>query len=115
MNDEHKTLPTVASPAWKVSHDPPGQWGIEARALAAAARAELWEAYEADLASARETVQALKNAPPCGGVLAYETMAGVFRVHKAGVYRFRCPKCGHEGTNDGEARTCDQPAPAAKP
>jgi hypothetical protein len=48
-----------------------------------------------------------KAAAVCGGVLAYETMAGAFRVHKAGVYRFRCPKCGHEGTNDGALRTCD--------
>jgi hypothetical protein len=47
-----------------------------------------------------------KNEQTCGGVLAYETMAGAFRVHKAGVYRFRCQKCGLEGENDGEARAC---------
>jgi uracil-DNA glycosylase family 4 len=52
---------------------------------------------------------------PCGGALAYETMAGVFRVHKGGVYRFRCPKCGNEGTNDGEARTCDAGAAGPNP
>lgn len=66
MNDDRKT-----DPEFRLKNDPPGQWGIEARALAAAARAELWEAYEADLAGARETVQALKNAPalaaPRGG------------------------------------------------
>jgi len=55
-----------------------------------------------------------KAVKPCGGVLAYETMAGAFRVHKDGVYRFRCQKCGDEDMNDGRPRTCVRPTLAAK-
>jgi hypothetical protein len=44
----------------------------------------------------------------CGGTLSYETMAGAFRVHKDGVYRYRCAECKHEGTNNGDPRTCDR-------
>lgn len=42
----------------------------------------------------------------CGARLAYETMAGAFRVHREGRYRFRCTSCGREGENDGRALTC---------
>ena len=32
----------------------------------------------------------------CGGTLAYEVMGGAIRVHRDGVYRTRCQKCGDE-------------------
>jgi hypothetical protein len=44
----------------------------------------------------------------CGGTLAYETMGGAFRVHKDGVYRFKCQRCGDWGTNDGASLTCNK-------
>ena len=57
--------------------------------------------------------QVLRRSTPaaneCGGTLAYEVMGvmgGAIRVHRDGVYRTRCQKCGDEGTNDGTARTC---------
>jgi hypothetical protein len=50
----------------------------------------------------------------CGGTLEYETMAGAFRVHRDGVYRFRCPRCGRESENDGAALTCDMPTTPRK-
>lgn len=67
MNDDRKN-----DPAFRLANDPPGQWGEEARALAAAVRREAWAEYDRDQVSARETMQSLKNAlapaAPRGGM-----------------------------------------------
>lgn len=41
----------------------------------------------------------------CGEALHYEMIGGM-RVHTGGVYKFRCPKCGNAGTNNGRQRRC---------
>ena len=44
--------------------------------------------------------QVLRRSTPaaneCGGTLAYEVMGGAIRVHRDGMYRTHCQKCGDE-------------------
>ena len=55
----------------------------------------------------------------CKGELHYENIAGVLGVFRMEgrkrIYRWRCPKCGHDGENNGKARYCSLPAPKPKP
>lgn len=67
------------------------------------------------LAAVEAHLRARRPSPVCGGVLHYETLGGVMRVHREGRYRYRCSQCGDAGENDGTPRTCSQKAKAAAP